>query len=124
MGVLGLAGEWIPDPFKPNPQNEELVSYFAKLALDAHEDTSVDLSFVESILESGASPDATDKHGQTVLHEACRAWETDVAAFLIEKGSDVNKADLFGRAPLHIAAAVDYPEMITLLLKHGGKTDY
>ena len=104
----------------PNPFNEELISYFAQLAIDTNEDTNVDLEFVDSILQRGANVNCTDKHGQSVLHETCRAWETDVAEFLIERGADVNKADLYGRTPLHVASAVDYPEMITLLLKHGG----
>ena len=41
--------------------------------------------------------------------------------FLIERGGDVNKRDVFGRTPLHVAAAVDFSEMIETLLEHGGR---
>ena len=49
-----------------------------------------------------------------------RQWHTDVAKFLLEHGADVNQKDVFGRTPLHVAAAVDYPEMVNLLIEHGG----
>ncbi|XP_072017913.1 LOW QUALITY PROTEIN: uncharacterized protein [Amphiura filiformis] len=123
QGVLGIERDPIPDPFKPNPHNEELISYFAQLASDTKEDTNVDLEFVEIILHRGANVNCTDKHGQTILHEACRAWEIDVAQFLIENGADVNKADLHGRSPMHVAAAVDYPEMLMLLSENGGNIE-
>lgn len=31
-------------------------------------------------------------------------------------GIDVNIADKYGRTPLHVAAAVDYPEMVQFLI--------
>ena len=31
-------------------------------------------------------------------------------------GIDVNVADKYGRTPLHVAAAVDYPEMVQFLI--------
>ena len=40
--------------------------------------------------------------------------------FLVENGGDVNIADNFGRTPLHVAAAVDYPEMIEFLVNNKG----
>ena len=48
--------------------------------------------------------------------QAVRAWETDVASFLLEKGAKPNQRDRYGRSPLHIAAAVNYPDMIMLLV--------
>lgn len=53
--------------------------------------------------------------------QVARTWHIDVATFLIEHHAEVNKADKFGRTPLHVAAAVDYPEMVDKLIKHGGK---
>lgn len=55
-----------------------------------------------------------------ILLQAVRAWHPDVARWLIEHKADVNKADLFGRTPLHVAAAVDSPEMVNLLLDNNG----
>jgi ankyrin repeat protein len=34
--------------------------------------------------------------------------------------ADVNKADNFGRTPLHVAAADNYPDMINVLIDAGG----
>lgn len=45
----------------------------------------------------------------------------DVAQFLLDQKADINVADNYGRTPLHVAAAVDYPEMVTFLVEHGGK---
>lgn len=34
-------------------------------------------------------------------------------------GASVNQADKYGRTPLHVAAAVDYPEMVQFLVQRG-----
>ena len=34
-------------------------------------------------------------------------------------GADLNQQDKFGRSPLHVAAAVDYADMVRFLVKHG-----
>ena len=52
--------------------------------------------------------------------QVSRSWHVDVAQFMIEHGANLNQADNYGRTPLHIAAAVDYPEMVEFLIKHGG----
>lgn len=44
----------------------------------------------------------------------------DVAKFLLEHDADVNLADKYGRTPLHVAAAVDYPQMVYLLIDNKG----
>lgn len=54
-----------------------------------------------------------------VLHHYIPGWHIDVARFFLERGSDVNKADKYGRCPLHIAAAVDYEEMVDFLINNG-----
>ena len=56
----------------------------------------------------------------SLLPQVARAWHTDVARFLLEHGADVDAADQFGRTPLHVAAAVDYPEMVNLLIEKNG----
>ena len=106
--------------------NRALLIYFAKLARGDPDSatTVVDFDFVESLLQSGADVNVCDRYGQTIFHEAARAWHCDVALFLLENGGDLNKADRFGRTPLHVAAAVDYPEMITFLFEHGGKSNF
>jgi len=34
-------------------------------------------------------------------------------------GAQINQADKYGRTPLHVAAAVDYPEMVQFLFDNG-----
>ena len=34
-------------------------------------------------------------------------------------GADINRKDNFGRSPLHVAAAVDYADMVEFLLQKG-----
>ena len=34
-------------------------------------------------------------------------------------GANANQQDKFGRSPLHVAAAVDYAEMVRFLIKNG-----
>ncbi len=53
-------------------------------------------------------------------YQAARVWHVDVAKFMIEHKADVNQKDNYGRTPLHIAAAVDYPEMVEFLIDRGG----
>lgn len=47
-------------------------------------------------------------------------WHVDVAKFLVHRGANVNQPDVLGRTPLHVAAAVDYPEMCDVLIESGG----
>ena len=103
--------------------NRALLIYFAKLARADPESptTVVDFDFVDSLLQSGADVNVCDRYGQTIFHEASRAWHCDVALYLLEKGADINKADKYGRTAMHVAAAVDYAEMIRFLFEHGGK---
>ncbi len=53
-------------------------------------------------------------------YQAARVWHVDVAKFMIEHKADINQKDNYGRTPLHIAAAVDYPEMVEFLIDSGG----
>ncbi|XP_059144999.1 uncharacterized protein LOC131932143 [Physella acuta] len=96
---------------------EALIKHFARLGQSTDDKTTIDLEFVYALLEGGADINCTDRYGQTILHEVARSWHIDVAKFVIENGGDVNKGDKYGRTPLHVAAAVDYPEMVNLLIE-------
>ncbi|XP_033645157.1 uncharacterized protein LOC117304686 isoform X3 [Asterias rubens] len=113
---MGIDDSIMPQPLQRNRFNEALISYFARMARSDIDEEVIDLEFVQQMLDSGADITCTDKHGQTVLHEAVRAWEIDVALFLLARGAKVNQKDRFGRTPLHVAAAVNYPEMVMMLL--------
>uniref|UniRef100_F6VFN8 Ion transport domain-containing protein n=1 Tax=Ciona intestinalis TaxID=7719 RepID=F6VFN8_CIOIN len=83
----------------------------------------VDFDYIEDLLEKGASINCKDKHGQGILHEAARAWHTDIALFLLEKGANIDETDVFGRTPLHVASATDYAEMVELLVDKGANIE-
>ena len=48
--------------------SEVLIVYFAKLGA-SHQDSMIDLDYLETLIESGAKVNYTDRYGQTVLHE-------------------------------------------------------
>ena len=45
-----------------------LIVYFAKLG-SSHPDSLIDLDYLETLIQSGAKVNYTDRYGQTVLHE-------------------------------------------------------
>ena len=47
-------------------------------------------------------------------------WTNTEFLFGILTGAVVNQPDKYGRTPLHVAAAVDYPEMVQFLVQRGG----
>ncbi|XP_048384543.1 transient receptor potential channel pyrexia-like [Stegostoma tigrinum] len=114
----------IPNP-PPGTSNQDqstgvspttaFLQYFIIVSKRGNE-REIDLERLNTMLESGADINATDRYGQGVLHGAARTWHPDVAKFLIERNADVNKPDNYGVTPLHVAAAVNYPEMVDYLL--------
>lgn len=57
-----------------------------------------------------------DRLGCTPLHWAVISDQADIAAFLLDKGADVNAIDQLGMTPLHKAAAFDRKDLADLLL--------
>ena len=78
---------------------------------------SVNLAFVESLLNAGASFNYPDVYGQSIFFAVVRE-------FAMEKDADINHRDKYGRTPLHLAAAVNYAEMVDFLLLNGGSFFY
>jgi len=62
---------------------------------------------------------ATDLHSSTLLHLA--AWKGNVAAvrFLLNRGLDVNAADVAGHTALHVACAIGAWDVANVLFDHG-----
>ena len=61
--------------------------------------------------------------GDSYLHIATNGNYDILVKYFIEKGSDVNKQNLEGNTPLHIAAKNKNMEIIKLLLDHQAKLD-
>lgn len=60
-----------------------------------------------ALIEAGADPDLADPERVTPLNMALLNLHFDFAAYMIEAGADVDKWDLFGRAPIYMAADVN-----------------
>ncbi|XP_031555285.1 transient receptor potential cation channel subfamily V member 4-like [Actinia tenebrosa] len=75
-----------------NSSSRALILYFSKLSANINENEVIDLEFVDTLIKTGADINTTDRHGQTIMHEASRQWEVDVARFLIEREADAKEA--------------------------------
>uniref|UniRef100_A0A3B3ZNA4 Ion transport domain-containing protein n=1 Tax=Periophthalmus magnuspinnatus TaxID=409849 RepID=A0A3B3ZNA4_9GOBI len=76
----------------------------------------VDLDLLNELLSDGADPNSSDRFGQTVLHEVKYKY-VDVMRFFLDRGSNLMTPDQFGVTALHVAAALDYSEMVLFLLQ-------
>lgn len=57
------------------------------------------------------------------MHEVAREWSTDVALYLNFRGANIDEGDAWGRTPLFVAVASNHVEMVSWLIKNGGKCD-
>eukprot|EP00976_Prorocentrum_cordatum_P070737 1180045-Prorocentrum_minimum.AAC.3 len=58
-------------------------------------------------IKAGERIDQWDEKGQTPLHYASKYGQVEVIKFLLDKGSDANRACGYGRTPLHYASRHD-----------------
>ncbi|XP_024660551.1 uncharacterized protein LOC101484410 isoform X2 [Maylandia zebra] len=105
------------DNINKNQQlNKKLLDHFRHLAATNQDTDQVDLQLLDRAISDGADPNASDRYGQTVLHEISRAWSVDVMRFFLDRGSDLLRPDQFGVTALHVASALDYQDMVQFLL--------
>lgn len=74
---------------------------------------------LRQMLSCGISPNPCNRHGDSVLHTACRSgWDTSVRV-MIDCGASVQVSDDCGRTPLHSAFFGTQPsfEIVELLLR-------
>ena len=105
---------------KANASSSGLLNYFQKLS-HSPEGELIDLEFIDSLLRVGADVNVTDIYGQTIMHEIAREWSIGAAQACLERFADIDKPDKYGRSPLHLACAVNYPEMVEWLVLNGGE---
>ena len=99
-----------------------LLKYFTELSQTESDD--VDFDKIEQLHALGAAVNAVvESTGQSVFHDIASNWDTDVANFMLEKGTDIHSKDNNGRTPLHVAAGSDHKEMVVWLLEHGAEIE-
>jgi len=64
------------------------------------------LEAVRLAIDLGADVNATDKNGQTALHNAARDGSNAIIQILAEKSANLNAKDKYGQTPLSIAQGI------------------
>lgn len=70
-----------------------------------------------------STPNIQTVRGETPLHLATRANQTDIIRVLLRHGGDANAQAREQTTPLHIASRIGNTDIVALLLQHGGKVD-
>lgn len=79
-----------------------------------------DLGAVHGLVEeSPGLLKETDQNGMTPLYYAAYYGKTEIARYLIEKGSDVTYRRMNGETVLHAAAQFNHVEIVKLLVENG-----
>lgn len=63
----------------------------------------------------------TESYSETALHLSSLSLHPELFHWLIERGEDVNAADVYGNRPLHHQAGDE--DLVRLLLQHGAEAD-
>jgi ankyrin repeat protein len=80
------------------------------------------LDYIKNIISNNPGKiNEKDKDGNSFLHLAVRAGNSDIVKFLISGGADVNIKDNYGQTPIQIAAHSDNLEIVTQLVSNGAE---
>jgi cytohesin len=81
-----------------------------------------DIEAVKQHIAAGADVNANDDGGWAPLHYAALSGRKEIVELLIDEGADMNANEMHGNnTPLDLALSLDWPEIVDLLRKHGGK---
>jgi ankyrin repeat protein len=82
------------------------------------------VNVLRKLVDEGADISAKcGEHNETALHFAARAGKTQVVAFLLERGANIERPDGQSRVPLHCAAWNGHEETTQFLLDKGAAVD-
>ena len=71
------------------------------------------------LIEQGATVDATNQYGWTLLHWAALNGHKEAVNLLLDKGAAVDTTDSDGLTPLHWAALNGHTAVVELLIDYG-----
>ena len=94
--------------------NSTVWSYLVAVYAGDHVTVKTHLCQDVSVRDKGFS-------GNTGLHAACRAGQTDIADLLIQLGADVNIKNKDHHTPLYYAYQSSSPSLVSLLVKSGSE---
>ncbi|KAK5618835.1 hypothetical protein CRENBAI_010585 [Crenichthys baileyi] len=80
-------------------------------------------NIVHQLINHGASPNASNVRGETALHMAARAGQSDVVRYLIQNGAQVDVKAKDDQTPLHISSRLGKPDIVHQLLAKGACAD-
>eukprot|EP00045_Choanoeca_perplexa_P012694 m.140110 g.140110 ORF g.140110 m.140110 type:complete len:861 (+) comp16102_c0_seq3:166-2748(+) len=96
------------------PINERNNTMRTALHVAAFEDVSLEL--VKLLLSFNPTSDMVDMHGDTPLLLAARCGAAHVAQALLKSGADMNSQDAQRVTPLMLAASLDHPAIVAMLI--------
>ncbi|XVF14145.1 hypothetical protein REPUB_Repub09cG0032300 [Reevesia pubescens] len=79
---------------------------------------SLQIPFMDKLLEDGVNIDEVDKDGHTALHKAIIGKKEAVISHLLRKGANPHVKDKDDATPLHYAVHVGAMQTVKLLLKY------
>lgn len=77
------------------------------------------LDVVRQLLDKGASINATDDEGTSVLHDASRKSDSQTVKLLLERGAHIESKGYKGRTPLFEAAEMGKGDVAAMLREYG-----
>ncbi len=80
-----------------------------------------DVATLERIVGRGASPDASDQEGSTLLMLAARSGHVPAVTYLLANKASVNARNKYGDTPLMAAALKGHVEVARVLLANGAE---
>jgi ankyrin repeat protein len=86
-------------------------------------DTISNEEMISILKNQGISLNETDNNGNSPLHVAILAGESEYARSLINQGADLNIKNKLGLSPLHLAAFLNDREVANHLLQKGAEID-